>query len=208
MAEKGIITVVSGFSGAGKGTLMNALLTRYEGYALSISATTRSPREGERNGKEYFFVTRERFEEMIGRQEFYEYAEYQGNYYGTPRKYVDEKLSEGKNVLLEIEVQGAEHIRQIFPDSVLVFVAPPDAAELQRRLAGRGTESDEKIRGRLARAAEEALYMPLYDYVLINDDLSECVEKLRAITAAEHARTSRNKAFMVNIKNDLEQYTV
>lgn len=203
MSEKGIVTVVSGFSGVGKGTLMRELLARYDGYALSVSATTRPPREGERDGREYFFVTRDKFEEMIAGRAFYEYAEYQGNYYGTPRKYVDDRLREGKDVLLEIEVQGAEHIREIFPDSVLIFVAPPSAEELRRRLRGRGTETEEAIAGRLRRAAEEAAYMPLYDYILINDDLGQCMKELRAITRAERMKSARNGKFIENIANEL-----
>ena len=127
MEKKGILLVVSGFSGAGKGTLMRELLRQHENYALSISATTRAPREGEEEGREYFFKTREEFEEMIAREELIEYACYVGNYYGTPRAYVEEQLEQGRDVVLEIEIQGARKVKERFPDTVLLFVSPPSA---------------------------------------------------------------------------------
>ena len=138
MGKQGILTVVSGFSGAGKGTLMKALLEKYE-YGLSISATTRAPREGEQNGREYFFLTKEQFEDMISKNELIEYAQYVGNYYGTPKKYVQQQLDAGKNVILEIEIQGALNVKKMFPNALLIFVTPPSAAELKSRLVGRGT---------------------------------------------------------------------
>ena len=153
--QKGILIVLSGFSGAGKGTLVKGLLKKYDEYALSVSMTTRAPREGERDGVEYFFTTRERFEETIVNNGLVEYALYCGNYYGTPRAYVEEQLAAGKNVILEIEIQGALKIKEKFPDSLLIFVTPPSGAELKRRLEKRGTESAEVIARRLARAAEE-----------------------------------------------------
>ena len=159
MNKKGILVVVSGFSGAGKGCLMKALLNSYDCYALSVSATTRDPREGEINGREYFFVTEERFREMIEQEALYEYAEYQNHFYGTPRSYVDDRLNEGKDVILEIDVQGAETIKKRFPDTVLIFITPPSAKELERRLVERGSETPDKIRGRLLRAVEEAKYL-------------------------------------------------
>ena len=140
MKTQGILIVVSGFSGAGKGTLMKALMNRYsERYALSVSATTRSPREGEKNGVEYFFRTKEEFEKMIAKDELIEYAKYVDNYYGTPKAYVEEQLSAGKDVILEIEIQGALKIKEKFPDTLLLFVTPPDADTLKERLIGRGT---------------------------------------------------------------------
>ena len=136
--QKGILTVISGFSGAGKGTVLKRLLTKYDNYALSISATTRAPREGEENGREYFFKTREEFEKMIAKDELIEYAMYVNNYYGTPKAYVQEQLSQGKDVILEIEVQGALKIKERFPDALLIFITPPSAGELKRRLTDRG----------------------------------------------------------------------
>ena len=149
MKRTGILIVVSGFSGAGKGTLMKRLLERYDNYALSISMTTRLPRPGEEHGKHYFFVDRDEFEKHIEDDGFIEYADYCGNYYGTPRAYVEKCLEEGRDVILEIEIQGAIKIKNKFPDAVLVFVTPPDAGELKRRLMGRGTETEDVIRKRL-----------------------------------------------------------
>ena len=139
MDKEGILIVVSGFSGAGKGTIMKELLEKYDNYALSVSATTRKPRPGEEEGKAYFFKTREEFEKMIAKDELIEYARYVENYYGTPRMYVEEQLKAGKDVILEIEIQGALKVKEKFPDTLLLFVTPPTAAELKRRLAGRGT---------------------------------------------------------------------
>lgn len=177
MGKQGILTVVSGFSGAGKGTLMKALLEKYE-YGLSISATTRAPREGEQDGREYFFLTKEQFEDMISKNELIEYAQYVGNYYGTPKKYVQQQLDAGKNVILEIEIQGALNVKKMFPDALLIFVTPPSAAELKSRLVGRGTEDMETINKRMKRAAEESKFMNSYDYIAVNDKLDECVEEL------------------------------
>ena len=154
--SKGVLTVVSGFSGAGKGTVMKRLLEKYENYALSISVTTRKPREGERDGIEYFFRTREEVEAMIQEDQLLEHAEYVGNYYGTPRFYVEDMLSQGKNVILEIEIQGAMKIKEKIPEAVLVFVTPPTIEELRSRLTGRGTETADVIASRLRRAAEES----------------------------------------------------
>ena len=141
MREKGILIVVSGFSGSGKGTIMKELLKQYDNYALSISATTRNPRPGEEDGREYFFKTVEDFEKMIAKEELIEYARYVDNYYGTPRAYVEEQLEAGKDVILEIEIQGALKVKEKFPDTLLLFVTPPSAEELKSRLVGRGTET-------------------------------------------------------------------
>ena len=178
MERKGILVVVSGFSGSGKGTIMKELLSRYDNYALSISATTRSPREGEQDGREYFFKTREEFEEMIAADALIEHACYVENYYGTPRAYVEEQLALGKDVILEIEIQGALQIRKRFPDTLLLFISPPDARTLEKRLVGRGTESMDVIENRLSRAVEEAEGIESYDYFIINDDLNTCVEQV------------------------------
>ena len=180
MGKTGVLTVVSGFSGAGKGTVMKALLAKYE-YALSTSATTRSPREGEVNGREYFFLSKEEFEAMIEGEELIEWAQYVGNYYGTPKKYVEQQLAEGKNVILEIEVQGALNVKKMFPDALLIFVTPPSAQDLKARLIGRGTESMDTINDRMRRAAEESVHMCQYDYISVNDVLEECVEDINAV---------------------------
>ena len=198
--SKGILVVVSGFSGAGKGTVMKRLLEKYKDYALSVSATTRNPREGEVDGREYFFRTKEEFEKLIEEDALIEYAQYVGNYYGTPRSYVEEQLSQGKNVILEIEIQGAMKVKEKIPEALLVFVTPPTVEELKNRLVGRGTETEDVIADRLARAAEEAEGMGEYDYILVNDDLEECVENLHQIIRSEHARTVRNTEFVEEIK--------
>lgn len=204
MSDRGILIVVSGFSGSGKGTLMKELLKRYpDTYALSISATTRTPREGEENGREYFFISKEEFEKMIAKDELIEYARYVENYYGTPRGYVEEKMKQGKDVILEIEIQGALKVKKAFPDTLLLFVTPPSAGELQSRLIGRGTETMDVIRSRMNRACEEAEGMELYDYLIVNDDLDACVEEMHSIIRGEHRRTSRNADFMEKIKQDL-----
>ena len=206
MKEKGILIVVSGFSGSGKGTLMKELLTRYpDTYALSISATTRSPREGEVDGREYFFVSKDEFEKMIAKGELIEYARYVENYYGTPRVYVEQKLDEGKDVILEIEIQGALKVKQAFPDTLLLFVTPPNAAELEKRLVGRGTETMDVIRSRLDRACEEAEGMDSYDYLIVNDELEACVSQMHEIIRGEHHRSFRNEVFIKEIKEDLEK---
>ena len=178
MKDRGILIIVSGFSGAGKGTVMKKLMSEYDNYALSISATTRSPRPGEQDGREYFFKTVEEFETMIENNQLIEYAKYVGNYYGTPKEYVEKMLDEGKDVILEIEMQGTMKVKEMMPETVLVFITPPTAEELKKRLEGRGTEDSETIKARLKRASEEVVYMDKYDYLLINDKLDECVENL------------------------------
>ena len=206
MNGKGILIVVSGFSGSGKGTLMKELLSRYpDTYALSISATTRKPREGEVDGREYFFISKDEFEKMIAKGDLIEYAKYVENYYGTPRKYVEQKLEEGKDVILEIEIQGALKVKKAFPDTLVLFVTPPTARELQSRLVGRGTETMDVIRSRMNRACEEAEGMDSYDYLIVNDNLDSCVEEMHEIIQGEHRRSFRNQTFMKEIKEDLER---
>jgi guanylate kinase len=212
--DKGILVIISGFSGAGKGTLINRLMADYaDEYALSISATTRGPRPGEANAVHYFFKTREDFERMIKRGELLEYAQYVGNYYGTPKKYVLEQLEKGRNVLLEIEMQGAKQVKENFPDTRLIFVSAPSAAVLYERLTARGTEEQSVIDGRMARACEEALGMEQYDYLLINDDLEESVRMLHDIITNEKLQQpSKNDAFRMdshaefveNMRNELK----
>ncbi|MCI6921166.1 MAG: guanylate kinase [Lachnospiraceae bacterium] len=204
MKRKGILIVVSGFSGAGKGTLMKKLMEEYDNYALSISMTTRNPRPGEEDGREYFFVTKEQFEEKIGQDGLIEYANYCGNYYGTPRAYVEQQLEAGKDVILEIEIQGALKIREKFPTALQLFVMPPSAKELRRRLIGRGTETQEVIDQRMHRAMEEAQGIEQYDYIVINDQLEECVKELHAIIGAAHNTPFRNEEFINNMREELK----
>ncbi len=201
--HKGSLIVVSGFSGAGKGTIMKKLVSETEDFALSISMTTRAPREGEQHGKEYYFVTKEVFEETIANDGLVEYACYCGNYYGTPKSYVDEMLSVGKNVLLEIEMQGAMKIKERFPEAVLLFVMPPSAKVLYERLVGRGTETKEVIDKRMARAVEESQGIEQYDYIVVNDDLDTCVEEVKAIVAASANAAVRNREFIELVRGEL-----
>ena len=204
MNKEGILIVVSGFSGAGKGTIMKALLERYDNYALSISATTRNPRPGEKDGREYFFKTVEDFEKMIAKDDLIEYAMYVGNYYGTPKAYVEEQLRAGKDVILEIEIQGALKVKEKFPNTLLLFVTPPSAEELRKRLEGRGTETQEVIDGRMKRAIEEAEYMDQYDYLVVNDELDVCVEEMHHLIQGEHERCFRNQTFIEHMKRELK----
>lgn len=202
---KGIMVVISGFSGAGKGTLMKRLLELYpERYALSVSMTTRQPRPGEEEGVSYFFRDRNTFEQTIAEDGFIEYASYCENYYGTPRAYVEQQMSEGRDVILEIEIQGALKVKQRFPETLLMFVATPTAAELERRLTGRGTESAEVIRQRMARAAEESDGMLLYDNIVINDDLDQCAKQIHEIIQAAKTAAGRNREFIANMQAELK----
>ena len=203
MDNRGILTVVSGFSGAGKGTLMKRLLAKYDNYSLSISATTRAPRDGEEHGREYFFHSKEEFEELISQDALIEYAQYVENYYGTPKAYVEKQLEAGRDVILEIEIQGALKVKEKMPDTLLMFVTPPTAAELKRRLTDRGTETPDVIESRLRRASEEAEGMPLYDYVLINDDLEECVDRLHGIIQSQHNTVKNSAPFIEKITSEV-----
>ncbi|MFV0527395.1 MAG: guanylate kinase [Lachnospiraceae bacterium] len=203
---KGVLLVVSGFSGAGKGTLMKELVKRYDNYALSISATTRSPRPGEQAGREYFFKTQEEFEQLRASDALIEYARYVDNYYGTPKEYVQEKLSKGFDVILEIEIQGALKVKEKRPDAVLLFVLPPTGAELKNRLSTRGSESDEQIRCRMNRAIEEAQGMNAYDYLVINDSIDTCVEQIHQIVTTERHRPCRNQKLIEQIRHELGDF--
>ena len=203
MNQQGILVVVSGFSGAGKGTLMKELLKRYDNYALSVSATTRQPREGEKDGEDYFFVSREYFQQMIEDGRLVEYAQYVNHYYGTPRDYVEKKMAEGKDVIREIEIQGALKVKKRFHDALLIFVTPPSAGELRRRLVGRGTETIEVINARLRRAAEEASGMEAYDYLLINDEIDACVEQMHQLITLQHSKTCYHLDFLSRMREEL-----
>ena len=207
MMRKGLVTVLSGFSGAGKGTIMKHLLEEYPNrYNLSISATTRNKRIGEEEGREYFFKTRDEFEEMIRNDELLEYAEFSGNYYGTPKEYVNRLVDEGKDVLLEIEVNGALQVRKLFPDSVLLFVTPPSADALKSRLVGRKTESMEEIENRLSISSKESLLMGKYDYLIVNDEIDAAVKEVHDIIECEILRTGRNSARIEKMQKELSLY--
>lgn len=208
MKKKGILSVVSGFSGSGKGTIMKELLKNFKDqYALSISATTRKPRVGEVEGREYFFKTPEEFESMIENNQLIEYACYVGNYYGTPRAYVEEMLEKGKDVILEIEIQGALKVKEKFPDTLLLFISPPSAEVLKERLIGRGTEDMDTINKRLSRAFEESLGVENYDYFVINDDLATCVKEVHSLIQNEKSRASRNINYINHIREELKGFS-
>ena len=200
--SKGVLAVVSGFSGAGKGTVMKRLMEKYHNYALSVSVTTRSPREGEKHGREYFFHTNSEVEEMISNDQLLEYARYVDHYYGTPRSYVEDRLNEGKDVILEIEIQGAMQIKKKVPEAVLIFITPPSMEELKNRLVGRGSEKPEVIESRLKRASEEAEGIDKYDYLLVNDQVEDCVDALHEIILSEHLRTQRNCELINRIRQE------
>ena len=205
MNKKGIIAVISGFSGAGKGTVVGELTEKY-GYVVSISATTRKPRKGEEEGKSYFFKTKEEFERMIEADELIEYAQYVDNYYGTPKAYVMEQINQGKDVLLEIEMQGALKVREKFPEVSLIFITPPSVKELRRRLEKRGTEEAEVIDRRVARAKEECAYMEAYDYIVENAGLDECVASLHGLLQAIHFSQNNQNELIEKIRKDFDQY--
>ena len=200
--SRGKIIVISGFSGVGKGNVMKELV-KSDDYALSVSATTRAPRPGETEGISYFYKTTEEFEDMIKANDLVEYASYVGNYYGTPRTFVEQKMAEGKDVLLEIEIQGALKIKEQYPDTVLIFLTTKDAETLRKRLIGRGTETEEVINQRLERAVEEAEGVEAYDYIVVNDILEDCVKTVDRIIKSEHNRTSEKISIIQDIRMNL-----
>lgn len=184
--------MLSGPSGVGKGTVRKALFNQEDiQFQYSVSATTRSPREGEVNGVDYFFKTREEFERMIANNELLEWAEFVGNYYGTPIAYVEQTLQQGKDVFLEIEVQGALQVKKAFPEGVFIFLAPPSLSELKSRIVGRGTETEDVIHNRLTVAKEEIEMMDAYDYVVENDEVQLACDRIKAIVVGEHCRRER-----------------
>jgi len=188
MSEKGKLLVISGPSGAGKSTVVSKAIEGRDDVCFSTSVTTRAPRPGEVDGREYFFVDFERFREMVERDELLEHAEYVANRYGTPRSYVQKRLNEGMNVILDIEVQGARQVRKKMPEAILIFIAPPSMEELERRLRGRATDTESAIEGRLIRARQEYQEADFYDYLIVNDDVEKAAAKLNAILEAEHCR--------------------
>ncbi len=203
MEKKGDLIVISGFSGAGKGTVVKKLVEDY-GYSLSVSATTRAPRPGEVDGREYYFKSVEDFQLLIDYNGFIEWAQYVDNYYGTPRKFVEQEMQEGRDVILEIEVQGAMNVKRQYPDAILIFVAAPSAEELKNRLAGRGTETAEVIEKRMKRAAVESDDIDEYDYIVINDDLDTCVKKVNSIIVGKKCLHDNNLNFINEIRRELK----
>lgn len=205
--SSGVLLVISGFSGSGKGTVMKELLNgknKRSDCCLSISATSRSPRPGEEDGREYYFKTREEFESMIEDDCFLEYAEYVGNYYGTPKQYVIEQLERGINVILEIEVQGAIQVKKKFPQAALIFLTPPDSKTLEERLRGRNTEKEEVIRGRLEKAAKEAMEIENYDYIVINDDIDDCVGRICELIDVEKRKVYNQSKMVKTLQADMQ----
>ena len=193
--EKGLLIVLSGPSGVGKGTVRKEIFDDpTTSYKYSISMTTRQMREGEVNGVDYFFKTKEEFEALIQEDQFIEYAEYVGNYYGTPVQYVKDTMAEGHDVFLEIEVEGAKQVRKKFPDALFIFLAPPSLDHLKERLIGRGTETDEKIQSRVNEARKEVEMMNLYEYVVVNDEVHLAKERIQSIVEAEHLKRERVEA--------------
>lgn len=189
--EKGLLVVLSGPAGVGKGTVCSALRAKETDIHYSVSATTRSPREGEVDGVNYFFKSREQFEQMIANDELLEWAEYVGNYYGTPVDFVKDTLNAGKDIILEIEVQGALKVREKFPEGVFVFLIPPSLTELRNRIVGRGTETEDVINKRMTVARAEIDMLKKYDYVVENDEVSLAVERIKSIVTAEHCKRER-----------------
>lgn len=206
MAKKGVLIVISGFAGSGKGTITKELIKRYDNYRVSVSATTRNPRPGEVDGVDYFFKTRDEFEEMIKNDELLEYAEYVGNYYGTPKSFVRKTLDEGKDVILEIEYIGGFNAKKAFPEAVLCFLTPPSVGEVYNRLKGRNTETEEVIIKRLERGREEAGIIDKYDYVVVNNDLEEAILDLHNTIQSAKNSTSRNKDFINELKVEFDEF--
>ncbi|QXM05857.1 guanylate kinase [Crassaminicella indica] len=192
MMKKGLLLVISGPSGTGKGTVCKELLKREKDIKISISATTRKPRDGEVNGINYYFVDQDIFESQISKGEFFEYAKVYDHYYGTPKKYVMDEIDKGNDVLLEIDIQGALQIKEKYPKGVFIFILPPSMKELKKRIVGRGTESEEAISKRFGSALGEIDYVREYDYFVINDEVEEAVEKIRSIIRAEKCKVKEN----------------
>ncbi|WP_027963136.1 guanylate kinase [Halalkalibacillus halophilus] len=202
--EKGILFILSGPSGVGKGTVRKTLFEQDPELQYSISVTTRNPREGEVNGVDYFFKSKEEVSTMIEQDEFIEYAEYVGNYYGTPKAYVQETLNQGKDVFLEIEVQGALQVKDNFPEGVFIFLFPPSLEELKNRIINRGTESEDLVRNRLLEAKKEIDMMDAYDYVVVNDQVQLAVDRIQAIVTSEHCKRERiSKQYKIALGSDL-----
>lgn len=204
--KRGVLTIISGFSGSGKGTVVKKLLEKHaDTFRLSVSVTTRSPRDHEENAIHYFFISRERFDRMVEEERLLEYAEYVGDFYGTPREYVEEQLSRGFDVILEIEQVGAFKVKKAMPEAVLIFLTAPSIEELADRLRRRG-ETEAFMEARLAKAAQESLYIDRYDYVVVNDDVDRCAEEICSIIERERARVIYNEDFIGSLQEQLEPY--
>ncbi|KEO81960.1 guanylate kinase [Tumebacillus flagellatus] len=199
MVQKGLLIVLSGPSGAGKGTVCKAMLPTMKTTHYSVSCTTRAPREGEVEGVNYFFKTVEQFQTMIAGDELLEWAEVYTNYYGTPRQYVEDTLNAGENVLLEIDIQGALQVKKKFPNGVFIFLIPPSLEELKTRIVGRGSETEESLNIRFGAAAEEMSYISEYDYVVVNDEVEKAAERIRAIITAEQCSVQRNLEYYTSL---------
>ncbi len=202
--KKGKIVIVSGFSGVGKGTVVKKIMETYDNYELSVSMTTRDPRPGEVEGVNYHYVSDGQFEEMIKADGFLEFAGYVGHYYGTPKAFVLDSLEKGKNVILEIEVQGAMQIKEKYPDTMMIFIVPPKAEDLRNRLIGRGSESGEEIEKRLRQAYEETKKMKYYEYFVVNDDLEECVRHLNDVITTDYEKTPDKEKKIEQIQKELK----
>lgn len=202
--NKGKLFVISGFSGAGKGTVVKALIDRKPEIALSVSATTRTPRQGEVYGKHYYFLERKVFEDMIANNELYEYACYLDNYYGTPQKFVNEKLEAGIDVILEIEMQGALQVKQVAPEAILIFIVPPKVEILKTRLLNRNTETMDIIHKRLEKSSNEVEQMVFYDYIVENNQLEVCAEDIIAIIRAERIRMTNKHEIMTRFNREFD----
>lgn len=199
--DKGMLVVLSGPSGSGKGTVLKEFL-KDEDFGLSVSVTSRKPRPGDEEGVTYFFKTREEFEEMIKNDEFFEYAQFGGNYYGTPKKYVLDQINNGKNIILEIEVQGAMQVKKAVPDAVLIFMTTPDITVLRERLEGRQTEEQEVVDQRIEIALSEIEYLNCYDYLVVNDDLEKTVEDLKTVVEKAREKKRNNNEFIKKFKGE------
>lgn len=202
--NRGILIVISGPSGAGKGTICKEVLKYDPSLSLSISATTRKPRAGEKEGVNYFFVERSEFEKMIQEDQFLEWAEVYGNYYGTPKTFVEEELEKGKDVILEIDIQGAMNAREKFPDGVFIFIVPPSMDELEKRIKKRATETLEEIKMRFSKASSEIKYITKYDYIVVNDEVSKAACKVLSIITAEKCKVERNLDLYLDLENARE----
>ncbi len=203
MSEKGQLIVISGFSGAGKGTVVKGLVEKYA-YSLSVSMTTRSPRPGEVDGKEYYFKTREEFQTLIDYNGFIEWAQYVDNFYGTPRKFVEEEMAAGRDVILEIEVQGAAIVKKQYPDSTLIFITTKDAATLRERLTGRGSETPEQVNKRMLRASDEVNHIDKYDYIVVNDEINTCIDTVNSVILSEKCKREAQGSLIEHLREEFK----
>ena len=204
MSDKGVLVVISGFSGAGKGTVVKRLMESGH-YSLSISATTRAPRPGEQDGREYFFLSRQEFEQRIQEGRFLEWAEFSGNLYGTPKDYVLEQMEQGRDVILEIEAQGALQVKEQYADAGLIFLAAPTMTKLKERLTGRGTESAEQVERRLRQTVREIEQMHRYDFIVVNDVLESCVTRVQGIIDLLHDRSCQKEELIESLREEAGQ---